>query len=86
MVERISARGRNRALLARQLLLARSDIGVVAALEHLVAMQAQSPQARRASRSDLVDVDAVELLGERAGREGPVEHHLHRRPQHEVVT
>ena len=45
MVERISARGRNRALLARQLLLARADIGVVAALEHLVAMQAQSPQA-----------------------------------------
>ena len=45
MVERISARGRNRALLARQLLLERADIGVVAALEHLVAMQAQSPQA-----------------------------------------
>jgi hypothetical protein len=45
VVERITARGRNRALLARQLLLERAGTGVVPALEHLVAMQAQSPQA-----------------------------------------
>ena len=45
MVDRISRRGLGRALLARQLLLERSALGIVDAVEHLVAMQAQSPQA-----------------------------------------
>jgi hypothetical protein len=45
MVDRISRRGLGRALLARQLLLERSSLGIVDAVEHLVAMQAQSPQA-----------------------------------------
>ncbi len=35
----------NRALLARQLLLGRSELGVVDALEHLIGLQSQSPQA-----------------------------------------
>jgi hypothetical protein len=45
MVDRITRRGLGRALLARQLLLERSPLGIVDAVEHLVAMQAQSPQA-----------------------------------------
>ena len=62
MVERITARGRNRALLARQLLLERADVGVIAALEHLVAMQAQSPQAPYVGLwSRLADFDPDEL-------------------------
>lgn len=39
----ISTRALNRATLARQLLLERSDLGVVDAVEHLVGLQAQTP-------------------------------------------
>ena len=39
----LSPRALNRATLARQLLLERADMGVVAAVEHLVGMQAQIP-------------------------------------------
>jgi hypothetical protein len=45
MADRITRRGLGRALLARQLLLERSTLRVLDAVEHLVAMQAQSPQA-----------------------------------------
>ncbi len=44
-MEILGRRALNRALLARQHLLARADLDVTAALEHLVGMQAQSPQA-----------------------------------------
>jgi winged helix DNA-binding protein len=43
--EILTERQLNRALLERQLLLRRSDLGVVDAMEHLVGMQAQSPNA-----------------------------------------
>jgi Winged helix DNA-binding domain len=39
----LSQRALNRATLARQLLLQRADVGVAAALEHLVGLQAQTP-------------------------------------------
>ncbi|WP_155358395.1 winged helix DNA-binding domain-containing protein [Acrocarpospora macrocephala] len=41
----LTLRELNRATLARQLLLRRSDMGVVAALEHLVGLQAQTPHS-----------------------------------------
>lgn len=44
-MEILGRRALNRALLARQHLLDRADLDVTAALEHLVGLQAQSPQA-----------------------------------------
>ena len=41
----LSTRALNRALLARQLLLVRSELSTLSALEHLVGLQAQAPQA-----------------------------------------
>jgi winged helix DNA-binding protein len=70
MTERITRRGRGRALLARQLLLARADLAVVEALEHLVAMQAQSPQAPYVGLwSRLAAFDPDELSRLLVGRE-----------------
>ena len=40
----MSARGINRATLARQMLLGRSEVGVVTAVERLVGMQGQEPK------------------------------------------
>jgi Winged helix DNA-binding domain len=45
MSDRLDVRALNRALLARQLLLNRSKLSVVQALEHLVGMQAQIPNS-----------------------------------------
>jgi hypothetical protein len=70
VTRRISSRGLGRALLARQLLLERADLGVAAALEHLVAMQAQSQQAPYVGLwSRLADFDPDELSRLLVGRE-----------------
>jgi DNA glycosylase AlkZ-like len=65
----LSGRALNRALLARQLLLRRSDHTVLAALTHLVGLQAQTPNAPYlALWSRLTDFDPnllTELINER---------------------
>jgi hypothetical protein len=65
----LGARALNRALLARQLLLERSDLAIPAAIEHLVGLQAQSPQAPYVglwSRLQNFDPGALsKLLGDR---------------------
>ena len=59
---RLDTRALNRTLLGRQLLLERSEIGVVQAIEHLVGMQAQVPDTPyTALWSRLVDFDPNEL-------------------------
>ena len=58
----LSVRALNRALLERQLLLRREDIGAADALAHLVGLQAQNPNAPYiALWSRLADFDAEEL-------------------------
>lgn len=58
----LSQRALNRALLARQLLLCRSDYTVLAALTHLVGLQAQTPNAPYLSLwSRLKDFDPNQL-------------------------
>jgi hypothetical protein len=62
---RITARGLNRATLARQLLLRREPIGVVDAVRRVVAVQAQEPASpylalwNRVARFDPAELDAA---------------------------
>lgn len=65
----LSRRELNRALLARQMLLERSELSVAAALERLVGLQAQEPQAPYVGLwSRLASFDPEELSGLIAGR------------------
>jgi hypothetical protein len=58
----VNSRARNRALLARQLLLERSTVAPLGALERLVGLQAQTPRSPyTALWSRLTDFDAMVL-------------------------
>lgn len=66
----LSRRALNRATLERQLLLARSPMGIRAALEHLIGLQAQEPDSWYTGLwSRLEDFDPTELSGMLESRE-----------------
>ncbi|PPK65290.1 winged helix DNA-binding domain-containing protein [Actinokineospora auranticolor] len=70
MTDVLTRRARNRALLARQLLLERAPMGVLDAVEHLVGLQAQAPHPPYTglwSRlRDFAFTDLSDLLADRA--------------------